>query len=63
MRIKNLNEDIRRHNKYKLFETRMNALCDELDPNVKLINMTRVHDTTEDREGKIFIGSSGEIFN
>ncbi len=63
MKIEELNEEIRRCSKCRLSETRTHALCGEGDLNAKLIIIAQAPGETEDREGKMFIGPSGKIFD
>jgi len=63
MRIKDLNEEIRTCSKCRLSETRTYALCGEGNLNAKLIIIAQAPGETEDREGKMFIGPSGKVFD
>lgn len=63
MKIKELNEKIRRCRKCRLSETRTHALCGEGDLDAKLIIIAQAPGETEDREGKMFIGPSGKVFD
>jgi uracil-DNA glycosylase family 4 len=63
MKIKDLNEEIKTCTKCKLSETRMNALCGEGNLNAKLIIIAQAPGETEDKEGKMFIGPSGKVFD
>ena len=61
--IENLNEEIRKCNKCRLHETRSNALCGEGDPKATLMVVAQAPGETEDREGKMFIGPSGNVLD
>jgi DNA polymerase len=63
MRIEDLNEEIRKCNKCRLSDTRINALCGEGNPNAKLMLIAQAPGENEDREGKMFIGPSGKVLD
>ena len=63
MRIEDLNEEIRKCNKCRLSETRINALCGEGNLNAKLMLIAQAPGENEDRKGKMFIGPSGKALD
>lgn len=63
MRIENLNSDIRKCRKCRLSETRQNVLCGEGNRNARLMIIAQAPGENEDREGKMFIGTSGKILD
>jgi uracil-DNA glycosylase family 4 len=56
-----LNQAIRKCNRCRLSETRINALCGEGNPNAKLMLIAQAPGEKEDREGRMFIGPSGKV--
>ena len=63
MSIKDLNEEIRICSKCRLSETRTNALCGEGNLNAEIIIIAQAPGEVEDKNGKMFIGPSGKIFD
>ncbi len=63
MELTDLNEQIRKCRKCRLSETRTNALCGEGNPNAKFMLIAQAPGEKEDREGKMFIGPSGKVFD
>jgi len=63
MGIENLNEEIRRCNRCRLSETRLNALCGEGNLNAKLMLIAQAPGKNEDRGRKMFIGPSGKVLD
>ncbi|MBE9571142.1 MAG: uracil-DNA glycosylase, partial [Proteobacteria bacterium] len=63
MRIEDLNEEIRKCNKCRLYETRINALSGEGDTKANLMLVAQAPGETEDREGRMFIGPSGKVLD
>jgi len=58
-----LNKEIRKCNKCRLSETRINALCGEGNLNANLMLIAQAPGKNEDREGKMFIGPSGKVLD
>jgi DNA polymerase len=63
MRIKDLNEEIRKCKKCRLSETRINAVYGEGNLNAKLMLIAQAPGENEDREGRMFIGPSGKVLD
>ena len=63
MNIEDLNEEIRKCNKCRLYETRTNALSGEGDTKANLMLVAQAPGETEDREGRMFIGPSGKVLD
>ena len=63
MKLDDLNEEIKRCQKCRLYKSRINALCGEGDPNAKLMLIAQAPGENEDREGKMFIGPSGKVLD
>jgi DNA polymerase len=63
MGIEDLNKEIRKCNRCRLSETRINALCGEGNLNAKLMLVAQAPGENEDRKGKMFIGPSGRVLD
>lgn len=63
MTIDDLNEEIKRCQKCRLSNSRINSLCGEGDPNAKLMLIAQAPGENEDKEGKMFIGPSGKVLD
>jgi len=63
MEIDELNEKIRECKRCRLSETRMNALCGEGNLNAKIMLIAQAPGEKEDREGRMFVGPSGEVLD
>ncbi len=63
MEIVDLNEEIRKCNKCRLSETRINAVCGEGNLSSRLMLIAQAPGENEDREGKMFIGPSGRVLD
>lgn len=63
MNIEFLNKEIKKCKKCRLYETRENAICGEGDLDSNIIMIAQAPGEKEDKEGKMFIGPSGEILN
>lgn len=63
LEIKDLNKKIKRCNKCRLSETRMNALCGEGNIDAKLMLIAQAPGENEDRDGIMFIGPSGKVLD
>jgi len=63
LKIQELNAEIKRCNKCRLSETRINALCGEGDLNAKLMIVAQAPGENEDGEGIMFIGPSGKVLD
>ncbi|MCD6117553.1 uracil-DNA glycosylase [bacterium] len=63
MKIDELNKKIKKCNKCRLSETRINALCGEGNLNTKLMLIAQAPGEKEDKEGKMFIGPSGKVLD
>lgn len=63
LEIQNLNTEIRRCNKCRLYETRTYALCGEGNIDAKLMFIAQAPGENEDREGIMFIGPSGKVLD
>ena len=63
MRIKKLNEEIKKCKKCRLCETRTNALCGEGNLFAKLMLIAQAPGENEDKIGKMFIGPSGKVLD
>ena len=63
MAIETLNERIGTCTDCRLSETRTNAVCGEGDPGARVMVVAQAPGETEDREGRMFIGPSGRVFN
>ena len=63
MKIDDLNEEIKKCNRCRLSETRINALCGEGNLNAKLMLIAQAPGENENREGKMFIGPSGKVLD
>ena len=61
--MENLNKEIRKCNRCRLSETRINALCGEGNLNTNLMLIAQAPGENEDREGKMFIGPSGKVLD
>jgi len=61
--MEDLNKEIRKCNKCRLSETRINALCGEGNLNADLMLIAQAPGENEDREGKMFIGPSGKVLD
>lgn len=61
--LEDLKEEIRKCKKCRLWKTRINALPGEGDPHSRLMLIAQAPGESEDREGKMFIGPSGEKLN
>ena len=61
--MENLNKEIRECKKCSLADTRINAICGEGNLHAKLILIAQAPGETEDREGRMFIGPSGEVLD
>ena len=58
-----MNQMIKACNKCRLSATKTNALCGEGNLNAKLMIIAQAPGETEDRDGKMFIGPSGKVFD
>lgn len=63
MGIETLNQEIRTCIKCRLAETRRHALCGEGNLQANLMLVAQAPGENEDREGRMFIGPSGEVLN
>lgn len=63
MEIEKFNKEIKKCSRCRLSETRINALCGEGNINAKLMLIAQAPGENEDREGKMFIGSSGKVLD
>ena len=63
MKIDNLNEEIRKCTKCRLYKTRVNAIVGEGNFNAKLLLIAQAPGEKEDKVGKMFIGPSGGVLN
>ena len=63
LKIQELNAEIKRCNKCRLSETRINALCGEGNLNAKLMLIAQAPGENEDREAVMFIGPSGKVLD
>ena len=63
LKTKDLNEEIRKCDKCRLSETRINALCGEGNLDAKLMLIAQAPGENEDREGRMFIGPSGKVLD
>ena len=63
MEIDDLNKEIKRCNKCRLADTRINALCGEGNLHAKLMLIAQAPGAIEDREGRMFIGPSGKVLD
>jgi len=63
MNIGELNEEIKKCNKCRLSETRINSLCGEGNLNAKIMLIAQAPGENENREGKMFIGPSGKVLD
>ncbi len=61
--IENLNIEIRKCNRCRLFQTRTNALCGEGSLDSKIMLIAQAPGENEDREGRMFIGPSGKVLD
>lgn len=63
MKLDSINKEIKECKKCRLSKSRINALCGEGDPNAKLMIIAQAPGEKEDREGRMFIGPSGKVFD
>jgi len=63
MKIDDLNKEIKKCNRCRLSETRINALCGEGDLNTKIMLIAQAPGENENKEGKMFIGPSGKVLD
>lgn len=63
MNIEDLNKEIRQCQKCRLSETRKDAICGEGNLNARIMLIAQAPGENEDREGKMFIGPSGQVLN
>jgi len=63
LKIQELNAEIKRCNKCRLSETRINAICGEGNLDAKLMLVAQAPGENEDREGEMFIGPSGKVLD
>ncbi len=63
MGIESLNKDIKRCNKCRLADTRINSLCGEGNLHAKIMLIAQAPGANEDREGRMFIGPSGKVLD
>ncbi|MCD4670283.1 MAG: uracil-DNA glycosylase [Actinomycetia bacterium] len=63
MKIDDLNKEIKRCNRCRLSETRINALCGEGNLNAKIMLIAQAPGENENKEGKMFIGPSGKVLD
>jgi DNA polymerase len=63
LEIQGLNADIKRCNKCRLSETRINALPGEGNIDAKLMLIAQAPGLKEDEKGKMFIGPSGKVLD
>ncbi|GAH95261.1 unnamed protein product, partial [marine sediment metagenome] len=63
MEIEKFNKEIKKCSRCRLSETRINALCGEGNTGAKLMLIAQAPGENEDREGKMFIGSSGKVLD
>ena len=61
--VQDLNEEIRRCNKCRLAESRMNVVCGEGNLHGKIMLIAQAPGENEDREGRMFIGPSGKVLD
>lgn len=61
--LRRLSEEIRSCQKCRLWETRRNALPGEGNPNARVMLVAQAPGMNEDREGRMFIGRSGNELN
>lgn len=61
--IHTLNKEIRCCNKCRLAKSRKNAVCGEGDLSAQILFIAQAPGENEDREGRMFIGPSGMVFN
>ena len=63
MNINELNAEIKKCTICRLSETRQHVLCGEGNINAKLMIIAQAPGENEDREGKMFIGPSGQVLD
>jgi len=63
LKIQELNAEIKRCNKCRLSETRINALCGEGNLDAKFMIIAQAPGENEDRDGEMFIGPSGKVLD
>ncbi|MCK4664262.1 MAG: uracil-DNA glycosylase [Bacteroidales bacterium] len=63
MRISDLNKEIQKCEKCKLYKTRINILTGEGNLNAKLMFIAQAPGENEDKMGKMFIGPSGKVLD
>jgi len=61
--LKTLNEEILGCTRCRLAETRIHALCGEGPPDAELLLVAQAPGRVEDREGRMFIGPSGQVLD
>jgi DNA polymerase len=61
--LKTLNQAIRACTRCRLAETRIHALCGEGPPDADLLLVAQAPGRVEDREGRMFIGPSGQVLD
>lgn len=61
--IETLNREIRGCTRCRLARMRIHALCGEGPPDARLFLIAQAPGRVEDREGRMFIGPSGKIFD
>jgi uracil-DNA glycosylase len=61
--LKTLNEAIRSCTRCRLAETRIHALCGEGPPDADLLLVAQAPGRVENREGRMFIGPSGQVLD
>jgi uracil-DNA glycosylase family 4 len=63
MKIEKVNAEIRKCHKCRLSETRINALCGEGNIDGTIMLIAQAPGQKEDREGKMFLGPSGQVLD
>jgi DNA polymerase len=61
--LKTLNQAIRGCTRCRLAKTRIHALCGEGPPDAELLLVAQAPGRVEDREGRMFIGPSGQVLD
>jgi uracil-DNA glycosylase family 4 len=61
MRIEDINAEIKRCTRCRLYETRIHALCGEGNLSAKLMLIAQAPGEKEDSVGRMFIGPSGKV--